>query len=69
MNTKPSTPQQNPLGDLDQWDEFLAAIGTGAPYQGGPADGLAVMTMLDALYRSAASKHFEALRGPSEPHA
>jgi inositol oxygenase len=24
MDTKPSTPQQNPLGDLDQWDEFLA---------------------------------------------
>jgi len=53
----------------DEWAEFLAAICEGKPYQGGPADGLAVMTMLDALYRSAGSLQFAVLTKPSEPPA
>jgi predicted dehydrogenase len=53
----------------DEWAEFLAAMREGTPYQGGPADGLAVMTMLDALYRSAGSQQFATLTRPSEPPA
>lgn len=35
-----------------EWEDFLGGI-AGAPYWGNPADGVAVMTALDALYRSA----------------
>jgi predicted dehydrogenase len=45
-----------------EWAEFTRAILGGAEYQGGPADGLAVMAMLEALYRSALSKSFSLLR-------
>jgi len=39
----------------DEWAAFLAAILDGAAYDGGPTDGVAVMTMLDGLYRSAST--------------
>jgi len=52
-----------------EWREFLRAIREGAPYQGGPLDGLAVMTMLDALYRSASSQQFVRLTTALEPRA
>jgi predicted dehydrogenase len=42
----------------DEWSEFVAAIGHGTPYSGGPADGLAVMATLRALYASAESETF-----------
>jgi predicted dehydrogenase len=41
-----------------EWDAFVAAVSTGAAYDGNPADGLAVMSALDALYRSASSRTF-----------
>jgi len=53
----------------DEWTEFLGAIGAAEPYQGGPSDGLAVMTMLDALYRSAGSRAFVSLTESPEPRA
>jgi len=37
-----------------EWEEFVAAIESGTPLQGGVEDGLAAMRMVDALYRSAA---------------
>ena len=45
----------------DEWAEFTRAIVDGAEYQAGPDEGVAVMAMLDALYRSARSKTFAAL--------
>jgi predicted dehydrogenase len=36
-----------------EWAEYHAAITGGAPYMGGPTDGIAAMAMLDAVYRSA----------------
>lgn len=36
-----------------EWEEFLSGILHNMPYQGTPSDGLGVMTMLQALYRSA----------------
>jgi predicted dehydrogenase len=38
-----------------EWLDFRTAIGAGTPYMGGPRDGVAAMTMLDAVYRSAAT--------------
>ena len=35
-----------------EWKEFVDAIETGSPYMGTPSDGVTVMTLLDALYRS-----------------
>ncbi|MBC5809804.1 MAG: Gfo/Idh/MocA family oxidoreductase [Candidatus Eremiobacteraeota bacterium] len=37
----------------DEWSAFTAGILHDTPYDGGPADGLAVMTMLADLYRAA----------------
>lgn len=36
-----------------EWDDFVQAVESGRPDQGGPEDGLAAMRMIDALYRSA----------------
>lgn len=36
-----------------EWEDFVRAVRSGAPYDGTPADGLAAMRMLDALYASA----------------
>ncbi|MGR4065632.1 MAG: Gfo/Idh/MocA family protein [Vulcanimicrobiaceae bacterium] len=36
-----------------EWNDFVQAIRSGTPYDGTPADGLAAMRMLDALYASA----------------
>ncbi len=47
-----------------EWSEFLGAVRDGAVYQGGPNDGLAVMAMLDALYRSSASSEFVTIEDP-----
>jgi len=44
-----------------EWDEFVGAILRGDAYSGGPADGLAVMAMLNALYESARTKTFVSL--------
>ncbi len=44
--------QPDPSWDLE-WQDFMAAVTTGSPYLGTPADGVAAMRMLDALYRSA----------------
>jgi predicted dehydrogenase len=41
-----------------EWREFCGAITSGAPYMGTPADGVAAMVMLDAVYRSARSSTF-----------
>ncbi len=38
-----------------EWREFMGAILSGLAYQGTPAEGLAVMTVLEAIYRSARS--------------
>jgi len=38
-----------------EWDEFMRAIAFDEPYSGNPDDGVAVMRIVDALYRSAAS--------------
>lgn len=38
-----------------EWCEFVRAIVQGADYLGTPEDGVATMTMIDALYRSARS--------------
>ncbi|WP_447974972.1 Gfo/Idh/MocA family protein [Nitrospira sp. Kam-Ns4a] len=38
-----------------EWEEFVGAVTEGSPYLGTPADGIAAMTMIDALYRSARS--------------
>ena len=35
-----------------EWEDFMRAILSKASYWGSPADGLAVMRMLDALYQS-----------------
>ena len=43
-----------------EWAGFVRAIREGTPYDGGPNDGLVVMAALDALYRSAESRRFEA---------
>ncbi len=37
----------------EEWREFVDAVAGGTPYQGTPEDGVAVMRVLDALYRSA----------------
>lgn len=36
-----------------EWDDFVAAIATGAPYLGTPQDGVVAMGMIAALYESA----------------
>lgn len=36
-----------------EWDEFVRGVTDGAPYLGTPEDGIASMTMIEALYRSA----------------
>ena len=36
-----------------EWADFVAAIETGTPYYGTPAEGVRAMAMIDALYRSA----------------
>lgn len=46
-----------------EWEEFLGAIERGEAMQGGVRDGLAAMTMVDALYRSAQSGEIVALGG------
>lgn len=38
-----------------EWEDFVSALGTGELRHGGPADGLAAMRMIGALYRSSAS--------------
>ena len=38
-----------------EWDELVGAIDDGRAYLGSPHDGVTVMNMLDALYRSAES--------------
>jgi predicted dehydrogenase len=35
-----------------EWQQFVDAIANGTPYDGTPSDGVAVMRVLDALYRS-----------------
>lgn len=35
-----------------EWEQFARAIADGTPYDGTPDDGVAVMRVLDALYRS-----------------
>lgn len=49
--------QPDPSWQLE-WNEFVAAILHGTAYSGGAADGLAVMSMLRALYESARTKTF-----------
>jgi predicted dehydrogenase len=40
-----------------EWDDFVAALRAGRPsVHGAPADGVAAMRMVDALYRSAAER-------------
>ncbi len=46
-----------------EWKDFVSALREGTPYQGGPEDGLAAMTMIDALYRSAETKSLVRLNG------
>jgi predicted dehydrogenase len=38
-----------------EWHDFVSAVTEGAAYLGTPEDGIASMTMVDALYRSARS--------------
>jgi predicted dehydrogenase len=38
-----------------EWEDFLGAVRHGRPMLGTPADGVAAMRMLDALYRSVAA--------------
>jgi predicted dehydrogenase len=38
-----------------EWNDFIGAIEAGRPYLGTPADGVAAMATIDALYRSAAT--------------
>lgn len=38
-----------------EWREFIEAVEDGRPYMGTPEDGVAAMSIIDALYRSAAS--------------
>jgi|SRR5262245_47317329 len=38
-----------------EWDEFVGGLLRGEPYQGTPADGVAVMSVLRSLYESATS--------------
>jgi predicted dehydrogenase len=38
-----------------EWQDFMGAVLDGKPYWGTPADGLAVMEVVDALYASAGS--------------
>jgi predicted dehydrogenase len=53
-----------------EWEEFASAIQTGAAYNGGPSDGIAVMKMLESLYESARTLRFvESTSSPVEPHA
>jgi predicted dehydrogenase len=35
-----------------EWEQFVSAVAQGTPYDGCPSDGVAVMRVLDALYRS-----------------
>jgi predicted dehydrogenase len=42
-----------------EWNEFVSAALHGTPYWGTPDDGLAAMRIVDALYRSAESRHPE----------
>ena len=44
-----------------EWDEFVSSIEDGRPYLGSPHDGVTVMNVLDALYRSAESGHMISL--------
>jgi predicted dehydrogenase len=37
----------------EEWDAFMAAVETGSPGDAGPEDGVAAMSIIDALYRSA----------------
>lgn len=39
-----------------EWCEFVQAVTDGAPYMGTPEDGVAVMRMVDAVYRAAAER-------------
>lgn len=39
----------------EEWADFMSAIVDGTPYMGTPSDGVTVMGLLDALYRSAQS--------------
>lgn len=39
-----------------EWDDFVKAIDSGSAYFGTPSEGVAVMRMLDGLYRAAESK-------------
>lgn len=40
-----------------EWEEFVWAIRRGSSYLGTPADGLAAMRMIDALYRASQEGH------------
>lgn len=37
----------------EEWDAFMTAVETGSPGDAGPEDGVAAMSIIDALYRSA----------------
>ena len=44
-----------------EWAEFVSAVDDGGPYMGSPHDGVTVMNVLDALYRSAEAGQLIAL--------
>jgi predicted dehydrogenase len=53
-----------------EWEEFAGAVRNGTPYQGTPGEGVAVMRVLDALYRSASAGHMVPItnaEGPRDP--
>lgn len=45
-----------------EWADFVRAIDTDAPYYGAPAEGVAVMKMLDGIYRAAETKQVVGLK-------